>query len=124
VESESNVSDSDYQPSSYDNDRSLPGNRILDDDDDLNTYSESRDDCIDGTSSPCVWFMISGNFQPRTTISKDRFQEFCDHKNTSHPLDMFVKMFPYSLFMQISYYTNGMLTRDDLHLPCKTSEIL
>jgi len=44
------------------------------------------------------------------TNSKKRFPELCDRKNTSRPFDTLVKMFPYSLFMHISYYTNGRLT--------------
>jgi len=53
-------------------------------DDDLNTHSEARDDSVDGASSPDVWFTIAGNFQPNTTISKERFPVFhCDRKSTS-----------------------------------------
>jgi len=60
------------------------------------------------------------------TISKERVPEFhSDHKNTSSPVDTFLKMFPYYQFLQISYHTTGRLTifENNLHLPCKTSDI-
>ena len=66
---------------------------------------------VDGISSRGVWSTIAGNFQTRMTISKERYPELnSDLKHASSQLDIFLKMFPYSLFIQISYYTNRRLT--------------
>ena len=108
-ESESDVSESEeeYQCPSADGQLSSSEEENLDSEED--DLTDDANQAIP-TPSSCIWSTVTDNFQPRIQLTPDRIPEIHpDLKHTSKPLDIFLKLFLYSLFIQISNFTNKRL---------------
>ena len=110
-EYEPKVSDfDDFQLSSDSEQKENQAKILANEDNDVLIKSSSDSSVIDPIINHVIWSNVAPGFQPRLNISQDR-------PCTIHPditlstriLDIFLKLFPYSLLLQIAYYTNKRL---------------
>ena len=82
---------------------------VNEDNDDAESNSNSGDSL--STTNTVLWTNVPPGFQPKLNISQDRpCTIHPDITLTTSILDIFLKLFPYSLLLQIAYYTNKRLS--------------
>ena len=77
---------------------------------DNNVESNSDSSIVDPIINHVIWSNVAPEFQPRLNISQDRpCMIHPDITLSTRILDIFLKLFLYSLQLQIAYYTNKRL---------------
>ena len=82
---------------------------VNEDSDDVESNSNSGDSL--STTNTVLWTNVPPGFQPKLNISQDTpCAIHPDITLTTSILDIFLKLFPCSLLLQIAYYTNKRLS--------------